>query len=333
MPISPPTDDLGRQVSYLRLSVTDHCNLRCSYCCGQTLQRISHFDVLRFEELLDLMVLARGLGIHKVRLTGGEPFARKGFMDFVETARWRFPDLSLRITTNGTLVAPHARRLAAAGVDRVNISLDTLDPATFSRITGQDLYGDVWRGISACLNAGIQVKLNAVALRGVNNHELGGFLDLARTLPVDVRFIEFMPMGGGEWNPEHVWSAADILAEAQNLAGLTPLPRDRSDAGPAQMYAIDGGQGRFGLITPLSSHFCASCNRLRITSSGELRTCLFSDRTYRLRPALRHPALGLRVAARILRAALRRKPVGADLLATRQAGQGVSSTAMSAIGG
>ena len=333
LPSPPLADDKGRAVSYLRLSVTDRCNLRCLYCDGQMRQRLTHHDVLRYEELLDLMGLARGLGIRKVRLTGGEPFARRDFMEFMESARTRFPDLSLRLTTNGTLLAPYAARLAAAGVDRVNISLDTLDPATFARVTGQDLYAQVRQGLAACLDAGLRVKINAVAMRGVNDHELAGFLDLARELPLDVRFIEFMPMGGAEWKAEQVWSAADILAEAQTLAQLSPLARDDADAGPAQMYSIIGGQGRFGLITPLSNHFCGTCNRLRFTSGGVLRTCLFSDHVYRLRPALRHPKLGLDAVARILKLALRKKPVGAELLAARRAGQGVSSTSMSSIGG
>lgn len=326
-------DDKGRQVSYLRLSVTDRCNLRCLYCDGQMSQRLTHHDVLRYEELLDLMGLARGLGIGKVRLTGGEPFARKDFMEFLERARERFPEVSLRLTTNGTLVAPYAARLAAAGVDRVNISLDTLDAATFARVTGQDLYPQVRRAIDACIEAGIRVKINAVAMRGVNDHELPGFLALARDLPVDIRFIEYMPMGGAEWHAEQVWRASEILEEAQVLVKLSPLARDAEDAGPAQMYAIEGGKGRLGLITPLSNHFCGSCNRLRITSGGVLRTCLFSDRVYRLRPALRHPKLGLPAVERILRLALRKKPVGAELLAARRAGEGVSATSMSSIGG
>ncbi|SNR90711.1 cyclic pyranopterin phosphate synthase [Humidesulfovibrio mexicanus] len=329
----PLADAHGRSVSYLRLSVTDRCNLRCVYCDNQMSNRLSHFDVLRYEEMLDLMGLARGLGIGKVRLTGGEPFARKDFMEFLERARTRYPDLRLRITTNGTMLAPFAPRLAAAGVDRVNISLDTLDPATFARVTGRDLYHAVRRAIDACLEAGLGVKINAVAMRGVNDQELPGFLALARELPVDVRFIEYMPMGGSEWHAEQVWRASDILAEAQALARITLLPRDAGDAGPAQMYAIEGGKGRLGLITPLSNHFCASCNRLRITSGGVLRTCLFSDKVYRLRPALRHPKLGLPAVERILRLALRNKPVGADLLAARRSGQGVSHTAMSSIGG
>jgi cyclic pyranopterin phosphate synthase len=333
MPLTPLADEKGRTVSYLRLSVTDRCNLRCLYCDGRMSNRLSHFDVLRYEEMLELIGLAAGLGIRKVRLTGGEPFARKDFMEFVERVRARFPALTLRLTTNGTLLAPFAPRLAAAGVDRVNISLDTLDAATFARVTGQDLYAEVRRGIDACLAAGLGIKINAVAMRGVNDHELAGFLDLARRLPIDVRFIEYMPMGGAVWKPEQVWSAADILAEAQALAALSPLPRDDADAGPAQMYAIEGGLGRFGLITPLSNHFCGACNRLRITSGGDLRTCLFSDRTYRLRPALRHKKLGLPFVTRIVQLALKRKPVGADLLAARRAGQGVSSTSMSAIGG
>ncbi|MDR3641816.1 MAG: GTP 3',8-cyclase MoaA [Humidesulfovibrio sp.] len=329
----PLTDDKGRTVSYLRLSVTDRCNLRCLYCDRRMSTRLTHFDVLRYEEMLGLIGLAANLGIRKVRLTGGEPFARKDFMEFVERVRARFPRLSLRLTTNGTLLAPNAQRLADAGVDRVNISLDTLDPATFARITGQDLYAEVRRGIDACLNAGLRIKINAVALRGVNDRELPGFLDLARTLPVDVRFIEYMPMGGADWKPEQVWNAADILAEAKALTPLTLLPRDDADAGPAQMYAIEGGKGRFGLITPLSNHFCATCNRLRITSGGLLRTCLFNDRVYRLRPALRHPKLGLPFVERIVKLALRQKPIGAELLAARRAGQGVSATSMSAIGG
>jgi len=333
MPQPLLADDKGRAVSYLRLSVTDRCNLRCLYCDGRMSTRLTHFDVLRYEELLDLMGLSARLGIRKVRLTGGEPFARKDFMEFVEHVREHFPQLTLRLTTNGTLLAPFAQRLATAGVDRVNISLDTLSPATFARVTGQDLFHEVRRGIDACLDAGVRVKINAVALRGVNDHELAGFLDLARRQPIDVRFIEYMPMGGADWKPEQVWSAADILAEAQALAALSPLPRDDADAGPAQMFAIEGGKGRFGLITPLSNHFCGTCNRLRITSGGELRTCLFSDRTYRLRPALRHKKLGLPFVERIVKLALRKKPVGAELLAARRAGQGVSATSMSSIGG
>lgn len=339
-PNSPPagalSDTRGRSVSYLRLSVTDRCNLRCLYCDSRMRQWLTHNEVLRYEEFLELMGLGLRLGIGKVRLTGGEPFARRGFMDFVEAARTRFPALDLRLTSNATLIAPFAPRLAAAGVARVNISLDTLDPATFARVTGQDLYHEVRRGIDACLEAGLRVKLNAVAMRGVNDLELAGFLDLARTLPIDVRFIEYMPMGGSEWRPEQVWRATDILSEAKTLAELTPIERGSGGpdgSGPAQMFAIKGGAGRFGLITPLSNHFCGSCNRLRITSGGVLRTCLFSDRVYRLRGALRHPKLGLPAVERILRLASQVKPLGFELLAARRAGQGVCTTAMSAIGG
>ncbi|PKN08782.1 MAG: GTP 3',8-cyclase MoaA [Deltaproteobacteria bacterium HGW-Deltaproteobacteria-8] len=345
-PSSPPagglsdgkalTDTRGRSVSYLRLSVTDRCNLRCLYCDSRMRQWLSHDEVLRYEEFLDIMGLGVKLGIGKVRLTGGEPFARRGFMEFVEAARARFPQIDLRLTTNATLLAPFAPRLAAAGVARINISLDTLNPATFARVTGQDQYHEVRRGIDACLAAGLRVKLNAVAMRGVNDGELAGFLGLARDLPIDVRFIEYMPMGGSEWKPEQVWRATDILSEAKALAELVPLERvsgGPDDSGPAQMYAIKGGAGRFGLITPLSNHFCGTCNRLRITSGGVLRTCLFSDRVYRLRGALRHPKLGLPAVERILRLASKVKPLGFELLAARRAGQGVCGTAMSAIGG
>jgi len=325
-------DDKGRNVSYLRLSVTDRCNLRCLYCEGSISPRLTHNDVLRYEELLDLMGLAENLGIGKVRLTGGEPFARKGFMEFMEAARLRFPAMDLRLTSNATLIAPYAQRLAAAGVERINISLDTLNPERFHKVTGQDLYREVRQGIDACLAAGIRVKINAVALKGVNDDELPGFLQLARENPIDIRFIEFMPMGGASWASEQVWSAEDILAQAKKLAELTPLERDGLDSGPAQMFSIAGGLGRFGLITPLSNHFCATCNRLRITSGGNLRTCLFSDRVFRLRPALRHAKLGLPFVERILRRALKAKPLGFELLAARRSGK-VCTTGMSAIGG
>lgn len=326
-------DTRQRVVNYLRISVTDRCNLRCLYCSPQDQEFIPHPEILRYEELLEIIALARGLSIGKVRFTGGEPFARKGFPEFVAEVLARFPDLDLRVTTNATLIGPHLAFLRDRGLKRLNISLDTLDPAKFARITGRDLFPEVWANIRSALDLGFRVKINAVAMKGVNDAELGAFLDLARTRPLDVRFIEFMPMGGSDWSPESVWTAGEILEQARGLAELTPLPRLGADQGPARVYAITGGLGRFGLISPLTDHFCGTCNRLRLTADGHLRTCLFSDKVYRLKGILRHPRLGAEHVRRVMLLANERKPLGHDILEKRARGRGVCGTPMSAIGG
>lgn len=326
-------DSLGRTVSYLRLSVTDRCNLRCLYCGSKPAALLPHPEILRYEELLTLIGVARSLGIGKVRLTGGEPFARRDFLPFVRRVREAHPDLDLRITTNGTLLAGLAPELAAAGITRLNISLDSLERGNYARITGKDALPLVLRAVDECLAAGIRVKLNAVALRGINDHELADFLALARAKPVDVRFIEFMPVGGDTvFCPERFWPAEEIVAEAKRHAELTPEPRGGPDSGPARLFRIAGGLGRLGVISPLSNHFCATCNRLRVTAAGNLRTCLFSDREYRLKALLRHPRLGSAAVRRVMELALRNKPLGHELLKERL-GAAVCRTRMSAIGG
>ncbi len=317
------TDAHGRRVRYLRLSVTDRCNLRCSYCWGCTEMRfIPHDDVLRYEEMARIVDVAVEEGVEKVRLTGGEPFVRKGLTGFMAMLHERHPALDIRITTNGTLLAPHAAELRGLGVSTVNISLDTFRRDRFAATTGRDMMPQVLEGIQAALDAGLAVKINAVALKGVNDDELATFLDFARRHPVDVRFIEFMPMGGGtNWTEDQFWGAPDILSAAERLAELVPLAPGQRRKGPAKLWGIAGGLGRFGLITPLSDHFCGDCNRLRVTPDGRLRTCLFSDREYRLRPLLRHPKLGMDAVRTVLRLANRRKPLGYQLLARVRAGQ------------
>ncbi len=335
-------DQYGRSISYLRLSITDRCNLRCLYCRGNMDERVlPHEELLRYEEMLELIALVRELGVRKVRLTGGEPLLRRNALGFMEQIFKRFPDLDLRLTTNATLLPGKARQLKEFGLERVNISLDTLRRGVFEAVTGADHYHDVRRAIDECLAQGLTVKINAVALRGINDADLADFVRFAATHPLDVRFIEFMPMGQGTaWKQEYFWSAQDIVAQASELADLTPLARNRQDTdatmGPARMFAIAGGQGRFGIISPLSDHFCGSCNRLRITCDGRLRTCLFSDRQYRLRPLLRHPKLGPTALLKVLELAGRHKPLGYQLLAkaaqnAREAA--VCSSRMSGIGG
>ncbi|KHK04433.1 GTP 3',8-cyclase MoaA [Desulfovibrio sp. TomC] len=325
-------DGRGREVSYLRLSVTDRCNLACMYCRPKgSITFIPHDKILRYEELLDLVSLARDMGITKVRLTGGEPFARRDFMTFVASIRTRFPDVDLRITTNATLLAGHPATLAELGVRAVNISLDTLDREKFERITGHDRLDAVRRALDECLAAGLRVKLNAVALRGINTVEIPDFVAMAKAAPIDVRFIEFMPVGDGNlWRSENYISARDVLSMAARTAELVPDDHDRAAGGPAKMHRIVDGAGRFGVISPLSEHFCDNCNRLRITADGKLRTCLFSEREYRLRPILRNPVLGLPKVRQIIAMALRTKPLGYEVL---NPGGTSKARDMSAIGG
>lgn len=325
-------DGLGRSVSYLRLSVTDRCNLRCTYCVSGPQRFIPHDEVLRYEECTRLIALARGLGVRKVRFTGGEPFARKDFAGFVVRTLEGFPGLDVRITTNATLLGPHIKTLARAGLSCVNISLDTLDRAKYERITGADQFAATRTAIDACLDAGIRVKVNAVAMLGINDDEMPAFVNLARTLPIDFRFIERMPVGEGADCGE-VWRADDIVAAAGALATLTPAERNDPDKGPARMFAIEGGQGRIGVITPLTCSFCDNCNRLRVTSDGRLRTCLYSDKSFRLRNILRNPRLGDEHLARVIQAALKSKPKGSELLERRLQGAAVCSTRMHTIGG
>lgn len=329
------TDGRGRTVNYLRLSVTDRCNLRCAYCSRrERTEYIPHESILRYEEMLTLVRAVRGLGVNKVRLTGGEPFVRKDFLAFLGLLREEFPDLDLRITTNATLLAGKAAALKLMGIRVLNISLDTLDREKYRRITGRDSLPEVLAAVRECLDRGLKVKLNAVAIRGFNDEELPAFLDLVRKHPVDLRFIEYMPMGGClEWTEGRLWKADEILAAASALADLTPLSPDAADRGPSRIFAVAGGQGRLGLISPMSRHFCDSCNRLRVTADGRLRTCLFSDRTFRLLGYLRSSGFGEAGLIRIIRRAMATKPLGYQLVAERINGAAARDRAMSAIGG
>lgn len=327
----PLLDAHNRPVNYLRLSVTDRCNLRCRYCRVDN-NFIEHDRVLRYEEMERLINLLTGMGVKKLRLTGGEPLVRKGFMDFLSRLRETHPDLGLHMTSNGLLLAQYAKLLKELGV-HVNLSLDSLHPERFARITGRDRFAQVWDSLQTMLEYGVSFKINAVALKGFNDDELPDFLSLAGNYGLDVRFIEFMPIGDSTlWSGSTYWPAKQILEDAQKILPLTQLPRQNGLDGPARMYAIGDGQGRFGLITAMSNHFCAACNRLRLTSDGRLRTCLFDWREYNLAPVLRHPGLDDSHLEKVIRAATRKKPIGADLLA-QKTGTAVISRSMTGIGG
>lgn len=327
-------DPHGRRVSYLRLSITDRCNLRCLYCRTQeSFNFLNHTDVLTYEEMFELVHVARLGQVEKIRLTGGEPFARRDFLAFLFRLNKAYPDLDLRITTNGTLLEDRITALREAGVRCLNISLDTLEAPKFEQITGVDAYTTVRKSIDDCLAAGLRVKVNVVALKGINDNELPAFVEFARTHAVDVRFIEFMPIGyQSQWSDANYWAAKDIIAAAEEMAALTAVDRTNRNSGPARMFSIDGGLGRIGVISAVSHHFCDSCNRFRVTSDGKLRTCLFSDKEYDVRSILRSSGYDKEQVLELFRRANAEKPMGYRLLQERARNQ-VCDRAMTAIGG
>ena len=296
-------DSHGRTIDYMRISLTDRCNLRCIYCMpAGGVPQVDHQKILRFDEIERLVALAAEMGISRIRLTGGEPLVRKGVVDLVR-ALHDIPGIDdISMTTNGILLARFADDLRAAGLRRVNISLDSLDPAQFAQITRGGNLDDVLAGIDAALRVGFKpVKLNAVAVRSLNQDYLA-FAKMSLDRPLHVRFIEYMPVGdssgvdGCGWGPQDVISCDDIRAaidEAAAQQGLGPLVpiegRAKPDgAGPASYYQFPGAQGTVGFISPMSRHFCSQCNRLRLTAQGGVRPCLFSDQEFNVAQALRH---------------------------------------------
>jgi len=312
-------DVFDRTISYLRLSLTDRCNLKCLYCAsGEDLEDscrlLPQQDLLTYEELLRVVRIAVAMGISKVRLTGGEPLVRRGVMGFIRELS-RIPDLrDVRLTTNGVLLARYAAELYAAGVRKVNVSLDTMRPQRFREITGADRFEDVWRGIEAVLAYGFApVKLNMVVMRGVNDDEIEDFARLSQERPLQVRFIEFMPLGdSSRWSKETFMSSDEIRARIERLGPLVPQRRGAAD-GPARVFRLGGDTpGSLGFISPISHHFCDRCNRLRLTSEGRLRSCLLHDREYDLKGLLRAGGGDDEIRALLLEA-IRNKPRGHQL--------------------
>ncbi|MFO7817152.1 MAG: GTP 3',8-cyclase MoaA [Thermodesulfobacteriota bacterium] len=329
-------DKYGRGVNYLRISVTDRCNLCCFYCRdSRCIKFLPHESILRYEEMLRIISAAGDTGVSKLRLTGGEPFARKGLISFVEMIRSDYPDMDLRITTNGTLLAKKIDTLRRKGLKHLNISLDTLNRKKYEKITGRDLYKRVRQAIDDALASGFRVKINIVALKGINDDELAEFVRFALNNPLDVRFIEFMPVGGKTlWNQDFYWSCKDILSAAQKITPLEAVPEHKKTSGPAKLFALPEGKGRLGVISPLSNHFCNQCNRLRVTPDGRLRTCLFSDKEYLLRGLLRSPKISQAQFKKVVETAAKDKPLGYKLLKEhQQQNESVCQKIMSAIGG
>lgn len=282
-------DKFGRNHDYLRISVTDRCNLRCQYCMGEDgIEQMSHGDILSFEDIIRVVEAGAELGISKIRITGGEPLVRKGIVNLVGRIAAVPGITDLAMTTNGILLGRYAAGLKQAGLKRVNISLDTLKPELFRQITRCGVLDAVLNGIDAALENNLEpVKLNVVLMKGVNEGEVLDFLSLTIEKPLHIRFIEYMPIGDHDCGYRDHYLPLSYIEETAEKAGLhlTPLPLP-GGAGPAESYTLDEARGSVGLIHPISKHFCNTCNRLRLTAEGNLKACLYWQDEISVRPVL-----------------------------------------------
>ena len=271
-------DPYNRHLNYLRISITDRCNLKCIYCVPRDLiPRLSHDDILTYEEILRLVRIGIKLGISKIRVTGGEPLVRKGVYGFLSDLSGIDGLADLSLTTNGVSLKANLKKIKAAGIKRINISLDTLNRTKFERITGFNLFDQVWQGIEMALEMGFHpIKLNIVALNGINDDELTDMARLSFEYPLHIRFIEYMPIGESQIGNGPLLLAPEIKKRISVLGSLIPVTNTIDD-GPAQRYHFEGAAGEIGFIHALSHHFCDRCNRLRLTARGRLRPCLLSD--------------------------------------------------------
>ena len=323
-------DPCNRYLNYLRISITDRCNLRCIYCVPRELiPRLRHDEILTYEEILRLVRVGVKLGISKIRITGGEPLVRKGVYDFLaELSRVSgLTDLSL--TTNAVALKDNLQKIKSAGIKRINISLDTINPKKFAKITGMDLFDQVWQGIEGALETGFDpIKINVVALNGINDEELIDMAQLSLDYPFHVRFIEYMPIGQSQMGNGPLLLAPEIKKRISVLGRLIPVSNSAGD-GPAQRYRFDGAPGEIGFIHAMSQHFCDRCNRLRLTARGQLRPCLLSDHHEDVRGPMRDGCSDDQLAELFLKA-VRHKPSDHNLALenpTRVCGQ------MNSIGG
>jgi cyclic pyranopterin phosphate synthase len=303
-------DPRNRRIDYLRVSVTDRCNLSCMYCNPRSgMKVLSHEEILRYEEIRRIVAVAVPLGISHVRITGGEPLVRRGILSFIESLRDITGITDVSMTTNGILLEEMAAGIRAAGISRLNISLDSLQPRRFAKITGSDSWDRVWRGIEAAEANGFSpVKINMVPVKGMNDDEVVDFGRLTLDRPVHVRFIEFMPIGAlDRWHADACVPADEIRSAIERVFGPLEPTVPGTGAGPSQNFRIRGGRGIIGFISPITKHFCGECRRLRLTADGKIRPCLLSDTEIDMKSPIRGGCSDEELV-RLLRAALEIKP-------------------------
>ena len=333
--MAPLIDPFARPITYLRVSVTDRCDFRCTYCMAEHMQFLPKKDLLTLEELDRLSSAFIRLGVEKLRITGGEPLVRRDILTFFRAMSRHLDSGALKeltLTTNGSQLKRFAKELADCGIRRVNVSLDTLDPQKFQDITRWGKLAQVMEGIEAAKAAGIRVKINTVALKGFNEEELFPLLDWCARQGNDLTFIEVMPMGemGEELRLDQYWPLKDLRARLAERLTLTEL--SERTGGPARYVRVEETGQKIGFITPLTHNFCESCNRVRVTCTGELFMCLGQEDNADLRAPLR-ASEGDELVEDAIRRAIARKPKGHDFDYSRQKVEGQMSRHMSHTGG
>ena len=327
------SDSFERQIDYLRISITDRCNYRCLYCMpANGIEPKPRHQLLSYEETLTIVELFVNLGLSRFRITGGEPLIRKGLVELIGAISQIKGVADLALTTNGTLLARYARALKGAGLKRINISLDSLNPQKYYEITRGGNIHEVLAGIDAALELGFSpIKLNTVVIRGINDDELIDFVRFASAKPLEIRFIEFMPLGKeGIWSPEKFIPGKEIRARITREIPINPITDTRiKGGGPAEYYQIKGSPGTIGFITSLTENICQRCNRVRLTADGYLRTCLLADREYDVKALIREGASEEEILS-FIRDAIRQKPQGRCFNLDQPQ---ISRSPMSAIGG
>lgn len=284
-------DAYGRKITYLRLAVTDRCNLRCTYCMpAKGAEIVPRAELLTFKEMYRITRVLSELGVDKVRLTGGEPFVRKDFIKLVKMLSFNDKLKTINITTNGVLTAPHIPELKHLNVGTINLSIDSLSRENFKNITRRDDFDRVMHTLSLLQKSKLQLKLNVVVQSGENTHEINDFVRLTKAHAVEVRFIEEMPFNGtGKRDVSELWHAKRILQEVQSeFSNVVALPIEKSST--SHMYKITGSKGIFGIIPAYTRTICHDCNRLRITATGLLKNCLFDDGVFSIRDFIREGA-------------------------------------------
>ncbi|MBI5327057.1 MAG: GTP 3',8-cyclase MoaA [Deltaproteobacteria bacterium] len=303
-------DSYNRPIDYLRISVTDRCNLRCVYCMpSDGIPLTDSNNILRYEEFLRIATIAVRHGITKIRITGGEPLVRKGIVEFIEELSKLHDVEDISLTTNGVLLKKFAHPLKKAGLTRVNVSVDSLRRDRFHKITRGDFMNDVMEGLEQAEKAGLNpVKVNCVVIKGFNDDEILDFALLTKQKPYHIRFIEYMPFEvEAVWDKDKCISTSQIMEKINSFQKLLPLGNPEKRTGPARRYKFTDSIGEIGFISPVSDHFCRSCNRLRLTADGKLRTCLFSDEEIDIKTVLRNGCTDKELEELLFRA-VKKKP-------------------------
>jgi cyclic pyranopterin phosphate synthase len=306
-------DGFQRVIDYMRISITDRCNLRCIYCMPSGgIKPVEHKEILRYEEIIRILKIAVNIGVKKIRITGGEPLMRRNVTYLIALINDIAGIEDLSLTTNGVLLEQHAEELTKAGLSRVNVSLDSFKPDRYREITRGGDIDLVLKGLKAAERVGLApIKINMVPIRGLNDDEIEEFAKITLKAPYQVRFIEFMPFNvkGIKW-PEKYISVDEIKSIVEGIGHLTPVKLRKS--GPARYFRFDGAIGVIGFISPLSNHFCGECNRLRLTADGKLRPCLFSETEIDLKSALRSGAPDDEIE-RLIKLSIEIKPQGHNI--------------------